>query len=93
MMNTFLILGRYVTSEVLDEKNNTAIIVLEATDPTNDKFPLSFIISKDLSEQCSKYCHKNDLVGIKGFISLEDDEIKLVSTKISFMARESDNDD
>ena len=85
MLNQIVIVGRLY--ENLD--GNELVIVVPRTAKNNDK-KLEDIIKcnvwGNLADNVKEYCKKGDLIGIKGRIENNNDEIMIVAEKITFLS-------
>lgn len=80
MLNTVMLIGKYYsTNELLDDNYIVSLII---KDDSNSDITIS--ISKYLYNLFSKHCDDGDLVGVKGAISIKDNELILIATKVTF---------
>ena len=109
MLNQTVIVGRIVKDPELRETEsgrkvtNITLAVPRSFKNSNGEYETDFIscvLWKGIAESTSEYCHKGDLVGIKGRIQSKnielDDETKrqiveVVAEKVTFLSSKREN--
>ena len=100
MLNQVILVGRLKDEiEWLDEQN--AIFTLAVSRPTKDKNGeygtdmVKIKIVGQMANNTAEYCHKGDIIGIKGRVVTEDDKINIVAEKATFLSshKQEDNDE
>lgn len=100
MLNQVILVGRLKDEiEWLDEQN--AILTLAIPRPTKDEngeYGIDMVKVKivgQIADNTAEYCHKGDIIGIKGRVVTEDDKINIVAEKVTFLSshKQEDNDE
>ena len=100
MLNQVVLVGRLKDEiEWLDEQN--AILTLAIPRPTKDEngeYGTDMVKVKivgRMADNTAEYCHKGDIIGIKGRVVTEDDKINIVAEKATFLSshKQEDNDE
>ncbi len=79
MINNVVITGRF-----REIKNNELFLKYEESEKNQ---PIRINIPKGLQEELSKYIMEDDIIGIKGYLEVDDlQQIKIVATKITFLS-------
>lgn len=100
MLNQVVLVGRLKDEiEWLDEQN--AILTLTIPRPTKDEngeYGTDMVKVKivgQMADNTVEYCHKGDIIGIKGRVVTEDDKINIVAEKATFLSshKQEDNDE
>lgn len=100
MLNQVVLVGRLKDEiEWLDEQN--AIFTLAVSRPTKDENGeygtdmVKIKIVGQMANNTAEYCHKGDIIGIKGRVVTEDDKINIVAEKATFLSshKQEDNDE
>ena len=93
MSNMIYLVGRIVNDPTIkkDEKYIEVTIAVARSFKNEegvyetDLIPV--VMWKGIADNVCEYCHKGDLIGIKGRIErLENEELRLVADKVSFLA-------
>lgn len=83
MLNTIMLIGRYYS---VNESNDCYSLSLVVKDSSDCDMPIPITINKHLYDLFIEHCEDNALVGIKGFISIENNELIIVATKVSLLS-------
>lgn len=92
-MNQVVLVGRLTRDPELIELNKCTRIELAITRSyknTNGEYDTDFIpcyLYDTLSITTQEYCKKGDTVGIKGVIQSDENGIKLVAEKVTYLAQ------
>ena len=95
MLNQIVIVGRITDDVVIrTTKNNKKVTKIVLACPRNyknseGKYDTDFIpiiLYEGLAENTEKYCKKGSIVGIKGKVQIENNEIKLIAEKVTFLS-------
>ena len=100
MLNQTVIVGRLVENpEIIkeDEKNvcNITVAVSRPFKNDNGEFDTDFIpvvMWNGIADNMAEYCHKGDLIGVKGRLEMRDSQLLLVAEKITFLSSKKDNE-
>ena len=100
MLNQIVIVGRLNKDpEIIkeDEKNmcNIELIVQRAYknekgEYETDKVPVT--LYQGIADNTAEYCHKGDIIGVKGRIQVINDKLNIVAEKITFLASKKENE-
>ncbi len=82
-LNTVTLVARYHS---LVKSNNDYTLIVTIKDESDCDMTIPISINKSLYEILSDYCNENGILGIKGFISLNENQIQIVATKISTLS-------
>lgn len=83
MLNTVILIGRYYS---VNESNDCYSVSLVVKDESNCDMTIPVSINKHIYDLFLKHCEEKDLVGIKGFISIKDNELILIASKVTFLS-------
>lgn len=83
MFNTVMLIGRYYSVNESNDCYSLSLIVKESSD-CDMTIPIA--INKHLYDLFLENCNDNILVGVKGIISVIDNELIIVATKISLLS-------
>lgn len=95
MLNNIVLVGRIVNDlEIKENENGVKQVNMVLAIPRNFKnangeYETDFIpvvIYKGIAENVSEYCKKGDIVGIKGRIQMQDNNIQIISEKVTFLS-------
>lgn len=97
MLNQIVVIGRLTAD--LNEEGDVAVVTLAIPRETkNDEgiYECDFIpieVKGSIKDNMKEYCHKGDLIGVKGKIRSDaDNKIKLLAEKITFLSSKLDKD-
>ena len=83
-LNTLTLVVRY--RSLVKNNDNTYTLIVTIKDDSDCDKTIPICINKSLYEILSDYCNDNDVLAIKGFISLNENQIQIVATKISMLS-------
>ena len=83
MLNTVILIGRYYS---VKESNDCYSLSLVVKDSSDCDITIPITINKHLYDLFIEHCEENTLVGIKGFISIEKNELIIVAAKVSLLS-------
>lgn len=96
MLNQVVVVGRLVRTPEVDINDDKKICNITIATPRsykneNEEYETDFIdavLYGNIAESTCEYCHKGDLIGIKGRLQKEGSNVslKLVAEKISFLS-------
>ena len=97
MHNMVYLLGRLTSNIEIEEKDDKRIASVKLAVPRNFKnengeYDTDFIeclLYTGIAENTVKYCKNGDLVGIKGRLQNEENTIKVIAEKVSFLQSKS----
>ena len=102
MTNTVCLIGRLTSEptfeEIGDGKKGT-IIKLAVTrsfkniDGEYESDIIPIILWGGIAESTMDYCHKGDLVGIKGRLQMKEDKIEIIAEKITFLSSKREDEE
>ena len=97
MLNQTVIVGRLVEKSIIEEKENgvklskITLAVQRAYKNVNGEYETDMIpvtLWKGVAENTVEYCHKGDLVGIKGRLQTREDKVEIIAEKVTFLSNE-----
>lgn len=83
-LNSINLIAKY--SSLTKRDNNTYILIVSLQDKLNNNISIPILINQNLYELLLEYCIENNMLGIKGFISLCEDQIQIVGNKITLLS-------
>lgn len=83
MLNTVMLIGRYYS---VNESNDYYSLSLIIKDSSDCDMTIPIAINKHLYDLFLKHFEDNDLVGIKGYISIKDNDLIIVASKVTFLS-------
>lgn len=95
MLNQVVLVGRITKDLVLNTtKSNKKVTTITIACPRNYKnskgtYDTDFIpviLWEEIASNVEKYCKKGDVVGIKGRLINENNEIKFIAEKVTFLS-------
>lgn len=93
MLNNVTIVGRLVEEPYLIEKEQKAIGIKIAVprsykneEGTYETDIIPCIIWQGISNTITEYCHKGDLVGIRGRLQNNSDKIEIIAEKVTMLS-------
>lgn len=98
MNNTFFLIGRITKNIEFEENENDrkeTIITIATQRPylnENGDYDTDFFkvtLLNMVAESTIEYCKVGDLIGVKGRMQCENDKIKLVAERVSFLTSKS----
>lgn len=101
MLNQVILVGRLTKDFDIIEKDNkkyatSTIAVGKAYKNANGEYEtdfLDFTTFGSVASNCTEYCKKGDMIGIKGNLSSRDNKIFINAEKITFLATKKKSDD
>ncbi len=98
MMNQIVLVGRLATEVKENEGENYYSITLAVSRTfknaegiyETDMVPIT--LWKGIGENTKEYCHKGDVIGVKGRIETKDDKIIIVAEKVTFLSSKKVDD-
>lgn len=99
MLNQLVIIGRLVSdpevTESQDERKESKVVIAvpRSFKNENGEFETDFIsciLYNGIAENTAQYCHKGDLIGVKGRVQgNEETGLQLIAEKITFLSSKS----
>lgn len=95
MLNQVVVVGRLVQDpEIKELENGTKGAKIRVAIPRGfkneegqyDNDVINCILREKIAENTIEYCHKGDLIGVKGRIEGQDDKIQIVAERITFLS-------
>ena len=81
MLNQLVLVGRLQNDLELEKYENKVKL-----DIINNDKVITCYIYNDIALRTLEYCKKDDLVGIKGHLTMEDNKLEIVVEKITFLS-------
>lgn len=96
MLNQVVLVGRLTTNPKL-ENNEASIVVAVPRSYKNEEgvYETDFLtttLSGAIATNTCEYCHKGDLIGIKGRLESKDNMIQVVAEKITFLSSKKEEE-
>lgn len=94
MLNMLTLVGRIVSDlEINETEKGNKIGVLKLAVPRtfkneNGEYDTDFIpviLNGDIAKNTAEYCKKGDMVGVKGKIQCEGNEIEIIAERVTFL--------
>ena len=96
MMNNSMIVGRIKEIKKYEQNTIVKVEVVRTFKNTNNEYETDIIpcvLFGEISDTTLQYCKIGDVIGIKGRLQNNDDELLLIAEKVSFISsKNSDND-
>ena len=97
MLNQFMLVGRLEEKEEIKGENNKKIAKITIAVPRSYKnddgiYDTDFIkiyLYNGVAEQTLEYINKGDVMGVKGRIEYNNNEIELMAEKVSFISKKN----
>jgi single-strand DNA-binding protein len=94
MLNNFIIVGRLVNDPAgICTEPGTEAVIFELAVPRpfknaegiyeTDNIPI--IVWEPVKQQLLDYCHKGDLLGVKGRLQMKDNKLQVVGERITYL--------
>lgn len=102
MLNQIILVGRLTSDiEVKEAENgssyaNMTLAVPRSFKNADGQYDTDFINCKvwdNIASNTSEYCHKGDIVGVKGRLQSRDNSLEVVAEKVSFLSKQKDIND
>ena len=82
-LNRCLLLGRYKSITIIDDNISCLVIVINDED---GDLTIPIITSTDVAKKIINNCKDNSLIGIKGKIDADENDLIIRAEKISFLS-------
>lgn len=95
MLNNTVLVGRLVNDPTINElESGTKASIITLAVPRsyknmNGEYETDFIpvvLWKGIAENTAEYCHKGDMIGIKGRLQIKEDKIEVIAEKVTFLS-------
>jgi single-strand DNA-binding protein len=94
MLNQTVLVGRLVQNSELQEEKGKKVAIVKLAVPRNYKnadgvYDIDYIdcvLWTGVAENTSEYCHKGDILGVKGRIECLEDNMIIVAEKVTFLS-------
>ena len=102
MLNQIVVIGRLVQDpEIVELENGSKSANIKLAVPRSFKnekgeYETDFIpvvLWNGVAENTKEYCHKGDLIGVKGRIEGQDDKVIVVAEKITFLSSKKEDEE
>ena len=98
MLNQVVLVGRLTKNVEVKDFNEKKVAVIELAVQrsfNNEKGEyetdnIEITLWNSIAENTAEYCIKGDIIGVKGRLQTEDDRIKVIAEKITFLSSKSD---
>lgn len=100
MLNQTVIIGRLVSNPEITQVEERSLCNIQIAVPRsykndNGEYETDFVpvmVWDGIATNLNEYCHKGDLVGVKGRIEMKDNQIIIIAEKITFLSSKKDNE-
>lgn len=100
MLNQTVIIGRLVSNPEITQVEERSLCNIQIAVPRNYKndkgeYETDFVpvmVWDGIATNLNEYCHKGDLVGVKGRIEMKDNQIIIIAEKITFLSSKKDTE-
>ena len=86
MLNNVMLIGRYYSISKVSEDEH--ILSLVISDKDGD-ITIPVTVNKTIADRIDEFCNEGDLFGIKGFISVDNNQLCVIASKISFISKKA----
>ena len=102
MLNQVVIVGRLVEiteikeNEIGNKNCNIKLAVPRSYKNENGEYETDFIdctLWQGIAENTLEYCHKGDVIGIKGKLQNKEDKLSVVAEKVSFLTSKKESEE
>ena len=103
MLNQLVLVGRLANELELKESENgkkycsITLAVPRSFKNADGEYDTDFIdcmLWQGIAENTKEYCHKGDVIGIKGRIQTNDNKIQIIAEKVTFLSsKKAENED
>lgn len=102
MLNQIILVGRLVNDPTIERIENgkeistITLAVQRALKNTDGEYETDFIpveLYKGIAENTAEYCHKGDVIGIKGRLQFKEDKLMVVAEKVTFLSSKKENEE
>ena len=97
MLNQVVLVGRLINEvEAKENEYFTKIAVSRGYKNENGEYDTDFVsirLSKIIGDSISNYFKKGDLIGIRGRIESENDNIIIIAEKVTFLSSKKDKEE
>ena len=98
MLNQVVLVGRLTKNVEVKDFNEKKVAVIELAVQRSFKNEkgeyetdnIEITLWNSIAENTAEYCIKGDIIGVKGRLQTEDDRIKVIAEKITFLSSKSD---
>lgn len=98
MLNQVVLVGRLTKNVEVKDFNEKKVAVIELAVQRSFKNEkgeyeidnIEITLWNRIAENTAEYCIKGDIIGVKGRLQTEDDRIKVIAEKITFLSSKSD---
>ena len=98
MLNQAILVGRVWDMDATDYIIVSVPRSFKNADGEYDNDMIKVTLEGTINSNTREYCHKGDIIGVKGRIRVDDDGMKIVAEKVTFLSsrprdEENDNED
>ena len=89
MHNIVYLLGRITDIKTIEEKEIIVTLAVQKTTFKDGKYEINLIpcvLYNNMAIHTKKYCCEGDLIGIKGSLEIDDNNMVVVADKVSFLS-------
>lgn len=101
MLNQFVVVGRLVKEVEIKEEGEKKVADITLAIPRSYKnadgeYDTDFvtcILWNVVAENTKEYCHKGDIIGVKGRIQNDGEKMELLADKVTFLSSRKENEE
>lgn len=95
MTNYIVLVGRLVNDPTIERIENgkeistITVAVTRSYKNADGEYDTDFIpvnLYKNIAEKTAEYCHKGDVIGIKGRMEFKEDKLEVIAEKVTFLS-------
>ena len=101
MLNNVILVGRLVNKPTIERIENGKEIsritlavqrALKNTDRENETDFIPVELYEGIAEKTTEYCHKGDVIGVKGRLQIKEDKLIVMAEKVTFLSSQKVED-
>lgn len=86
MLNIVMLIGRYHSIGKVSEDVHILSLVI----PNEDgDITLPVTVNKTIADRINEFCNEGDLFGVKGVISVDNNQLCVIASKLSFISKKA----
>ncbi len=86
MLNNVMLIGRYYSIDKVSEDVHILSLVISNDD---GDITLPITVNKTIADRIYEFCNEGDLFGIKGFICIDNNQLCVIASKLSFISKKA----
>ena len=86
MLNNLILIGRYYSIDKVSEDVHILSLVISNED---GDITLPITVNKKIADRINELCNEGDLFSVKGFISVDNNQLCVIASKLSFISKKA----